>query len=134
VFLNVNYNLHDDAHLVRAVQEGVAFSFAYGMEIMKTVGLDLSVIRAGRANMFLSPVFTRMLAGVTGVTIELYNTDGAQGAARGAAIGGGVAASFGEAFRGLKRVAVVEPDAQRRSAFAGAYGRWKNALALFLNK
>ena len=75
----LNFNLHDRAHLIRAGQEGIAFAFHYGMEIMKNTGIDPSVIRAGNANMFLSPVFRDTLAGITGATIELYNTDGAAG-------------------------------------------------------
>jgi xylulokinase len=125
----VNFNIHSSAHLYRAVQEGVAFAFRHGMEIMKTLGVIPSVIRAGSANLFLSPVFCEALAGVSGVTIELYNTDGALGAARGAAIGSGIARSTDEAFRGLKRVATIEPVARLNQAYEEAYGRWSDALA-----
>ena len=83
----INFNIHTQAHLLRAAQEGIVFSFAYGMEVMKQMGMDLKTIRAGRANMFLSPIFRDTLAGVTGATIELYNTDGSIGAAKGPAYG-----------------------------------------------
>lgn len=127
--LGLNFNIHSPAHLYRAVQEGVAFAFRYGMDIMRTLGVRPSVIRAGSANLFLSPVFCGALAGVSGVTIELYNTDGALGAARGAAIGSGVAPSADGAFRGLKRVATVEPDRRLAQAYDEAYALWLSALA-----
>jgi xylulokinase len=126
--LSVNFNRHTSAHLLRAVQEGVACSFKYGMDIMATMGMPLSVIRAGDANMFLSPVFCAALAGITGVTIELYNTDGAQGAARGAAIGAGMFGSVHDAFKGLERIKVIEPDSSTRDAHAQIYARWYEAL------
>jgi xylulokinase len=126
--LGLNFNIHDTGHLYRAVQEGVAFSFRYGMEIMRTLGVTPSVIRAGSANLFLSPVFCETLAGVSSVTIELYNTDGALGAARGAAIGAGIA-STAEAFQGLRCVATVEPPRESRNAYEDSFGRWASALA-----
>ena len=128
-FLGLNFNIHSSAHLYRAVQEGVAFAFRYGMDIMQTLGVSPSVIRAGSANLFLSPVFCEALAGVSGVTIELYNTDGALGAARGAAIGAGIARSADDAFHGLKCVATIEPAARLRQAYDEAFGRWSSALA-----
>jgi xylulokinase len=126
--LGLNFNIHSSPHLYRAVQEGVAFSFRYGMDIMQSLGVRPSVIRAGSANLFLSPVFCEALAGVSGVTIELYNTDGALGAARGAAIGAGILRSVDDAFRGLRRVATIEPADTLRQAYDEAYGRWHAAL------
>lgn len=132
--LGLNFNIHSTAHLYRAVQEGVAFSFRHGMDIMRTLGVNPSVIRAGSANLFLSPVFCEALAGVSGVTIELYNTDGALGAARGAAIGLGNAPSTDAAFQGLKRVATIEPPARLRKAYEAAYVRWSDSLVRALAK
>ena len=88
-FNGVNFNKHNRAHLVRAAQEGIVFSFCYGMEIMQQMGMDIHKIHAGKANMFLSPLFRDTLAGVSGATIELYDTDGSVGAAKGAGIGAG---------------------------------------------
>ena len=85
----INFNIHNRSHILRAAQEGIVFSFMYGMEIMRGMGMDISVIKAGKANMFLSPIFRETLAGVSGATIELYDTDGSVGAARGAGIGAG---------------------------------------------
>jgi xylulokinase len=129
---SVSFTLHSDAHIMRAVQEGVAFSFKYGMDILKDLGMLPSVIRAGESNMFLSRVFCGTLAHSTGVSIELYNTDGAQGAARGAALGVGFYSSAREAFRGLVRKETIDPDPSRTGEFRDHYRRWKEALDLHL--
>ena len=129
---DVSFTLHSDAHLIRAVQEGVAFSFTFGMDIMTDLGMLPSVIRAGEANMFRSRLFCETLAQSAGVAIELYNTDGAQGAARGAALGAGFYPSAREAFRGLARKEIIEPDPARREEYLDHYGRWKGALDLHL--
>ena len=117
---------HTTSHLIRATHEGIAFAFHYGMEIMKNIGMQPSVIRAGKANMFLSPIFRQTLASISGATIELYNTDGSVGAARGAGIGVGFYKNYDEAFANLKKVATVEPDATNIARYQEAYERWKN--------
>ena len=124
----LNFNNHNQAHLVRAAQEGIVFSFCYGMEIMQNMGMELNKIHAGRANMFLSPLFRDTLAGVSGATIELYETDGSVGAAKGAGIGAGIYKDNNEAFATLEKVEVIEPKLADREAYAGAYGRWKQCL------
>jgi xylulokinase len=124
----MNFNMHNDAHLVRAAQEGVVYSFQYGMEIMKQTGIDPRVIRAGNANMFLSPVFRQTLATLTGATIELFDTDGSEGAAKGAGVGAGRYGSFDEAFSGLRQIAVIEPDHQRSAFYQDHYGLWNEIL------
>ena len=124
----VNFNKHGKAHLMRAAQEGIVFSFCYGMEIMQQMGMDIKVIHAGKANMFLSPIFRDTLAGVSGATIELYETDGSVGAAKGAGMGCGLYKDHNEAFATLKRLAVIEPDAAHRDAYQAAYRRWKEIL------
>ena len=124
---HLNFNVHSKAHVLRAVQEGVAFSFKYGIEIMQSIAIQPRVLRAGEANMFLSPVFCKTLASVAGVTIELYNTDGAQGAARGAAVGAGLIPSVKEAFNGLACLRRVEPDADRDETLS-AYQLWRASL------
>jgi len=128
----VSFNTHSQGHLFRAAQEGIVFSFNYGMEIMKKIGINASVIRAGKANMFLSPIFRETLAGISGATIELYNTDGSIGAARGAAIGSGYYKSFTEAFGSLKKLETVEPDLSKKAEYEAAYGNWKNLLEKFI--
>jgi xylulokinase len=124
----INFNIHGRSHLLRAAQEGIVFSFVYGMEIMQQMGLRLDTIKAGRANMFLSPLFRDTLAGTTGATIELYDTDGAVGAAKGAGIGAGVYASADEAFSTLAKLAVIEPQAALVSEYKEAYARWKSLI------
>ncbi len=125
---NLNFNIHSEAHMVRAAQEGIVFSFHYGMEIMKQIGIHPSVIRAGNANMFLSSIFKESLATVTGATIELYDTDGAEGAAKGAGIGSGIYNSFEEAFASLKKISTIEPDQSKSGFYQELYGNWKNIL------
>jgi xylulokinase len=125
---NINFNIHAGAHLVRSAQEGVAFSMNYGMDIMRETGIHPTVIRAGLANMFLSPVFRKTLAEVSGSTIELYDTDGSVGAANGAGIGSGTFGSFEEAFENLHKMLVVEPAGKTTDQYMDAYGRWKVVL------
>ncbi len=129
VFTGINFNIHHKGHLLRAAQEGIVFSFKYGMEIMQNTGIQTSVIRAGKANMFLSPVFRNTLAAITGATIELYNTDGSVGAARGAGIGSQFYKSFDEAFANLSKLETIEPDTLKAGEYFEAYERWKAELA-----
>ena len=124
----VNFLTHDRSHLLRAEQEGIVFSFMYGMEVMEQMGMRLSKIHAGHANMFLSPLFRNTLAGVSGATIELYNTDGSVGAAKGAGIGAGIYADNNEAFASLEKIEVIEPVAADRQAYTDAYALWKERL------
>ena len=125
---HVNFNIHDRRHLIRASQEGIVFAFKYGIEIMEQMGISVKNIHAGHANMFLSPIFRDTLASITGATIELYDTDGAVGAARGAGIGAGIYKDNREAFAMLERLAVVEPDICEKQAYIDAYERWKQCL------
>ena len=122
----LNFNIHTRAHLLRAVQEGIAFSFAYGMEVMQGMGMHISKIRAGQANLFLSPLFRQTLADVSGATIELCDTDGAAGAARGAGIGAGIYRDVQEAMSTLRILKVVEP--KNTQACRKAYMQWKAVL------
>ena len=127
---NLAFNNHSQGHLFRAAQEGIVFSFKYGMDIMKEVGIETNVIRAGEANMFLSPIFRETLAGITGATIELYNTDGSVGAARGAGVGCGFYSSFEEAFKNLKVVKTITPDESKKAEYEVAYENWLKELEL----
>ena len=124
----INFNNQAKAHLMRAAQEGIVFSFCYGMEVMREMGMDIRKIHAGRANMFLSPIFRNTLASVSGATIELYETDGSVGAAKGAGMGCGIYRDNNEAFATLKKLAVIEPDEAQHAAYAEAYARWKEVL------
>ena len=122
----VNFNRHGKAHLLRAAQEGIVFSFQYGIEIMEAMGMKVDTIHAGNANMFLSPIFRDTLAGVSGAQIELYDTDGAAGAAKGAGLGAGIYRNSREAFSTLERLAVVNPS--HEAQYREAYELWKSRL------
>ena len=130
----VNFNKHGRAHLARAAQEGIVFSFCYGMEIMQQMGMKLNKIHAGRANMFLSPLFRETLANVSGATIELYETDGSVGAAKGAGIGAGIYKDHDEAFSTLKRLAVIAPEESKHEEYIEAYREWKDILEKSLSR
>ena len=127
-FNGLNFNKHNKAHMVRAAQEGIAFSFCYGIEIMKQMGMNIRNIHAGKANMFLSPLFRNTLSSVCGATIELYDTDGSVGAAKGAGIGAGIYKNCDEAFASLEKLAVIEPDTAQKENYLTAYNRWKETL------
>jgi xylulokinase len=124
----VDFNTHDKRHLIRAAQEGIVFSFKYGIDIMEQMGIAVKKIHAGHANMFLSPIFRNTLAGVTGATIELYDTDGSVGAAKGAGMGAGIYKDNNEAFATLDKLEVIEPKVADTAAYADAYARWKENL------
>ena len=124
----VNFNRHGKAHLARAAQEGIVFSFQYGIEIMEKMGMKVDTIHAGKANMFLSPIFRDTLSGVSGARIDLFDTDGAAGAAKGAGIGAGIYRDSGEAFATLERLAVITPSHEEK--YREAYHRWKSYLNL----
>jgi len=124
----LEFNLHQGPHLLRAAQEGIVFALNYGLQIMKEMGLEVRTVRAGRTNMFQSALFGEAFATVTGTPVELYNTDGAQGAARGAGLGAGIYKDFKEAFRGLKAVSSLEPEAEKIAPYQEAYERWLAAL------
>ena len=124
----INFNNHNVNTVLRAAQEGIVFSFKYGIEVMEQMGMTVKKIHAGRANMFLSPIFRNTLAGVTGADIELFDTDGSVGAAKGAGIGVGIYNSPAKAFASLERLAVIHPDEAQADAYAEAYARWKSLL------
>lgn len=128
IIANMNFNIHTNAHIMRAAQEGIVFAFRYGMDIMKETGITPEVIRAGHSNMFLSPLFSSTLASLTGAMIELYNTDGSQGAARAAGVGAGIYGSFREAFRELAVVEKIEPDKNTAPVLEESYSRWLDIL------
>ena len=124
----LNFNTHTNAHMFRAAQEGIAFSFRYGLDIMKETGINPQIIRAGEANMFLSRIFRETLSGVTGTEIHLCNTDGSIGAARGAGIGCGYYKSEKEAFTGLVTLGITEPNMSHSKILQEAYQKWEGLV------
>lgn len=128
VVKNLHFNRHSNSHLARAAQEGIVFSLYYGIEIMVAMGLNISTVRAGKANMFQSRIFSEAFANTTGATIELFNTDGAQGAARAAGVGAKIFKTTKESFRGLKILEKIEPSAQLQSQYKEAYQNWRQSF------
>jgi xylulokinase len=122
---NLYFNRHNRAHLARAGQEGIVFALFYGIEVMMKMGLNISTVRAGKANMFQSEIFAEAFANTSGATIELFNTDGAQGAARAAGVGARFFATTDESFRGLKVLSRTEPQTNLKEQYASAYQHWK---------
>jgi xylulokinase len=127
---HIDLNQHGAAHMYRAGQEGIAFAFRYGLDIMREGGMNPSVIRAGKANMFLSSVFTEAFVNATQVPVELYDSDGSVGAALGAGIGAGIFRNGKEAFAG--RLPLERVDPRRAGEYEGLYNRWKEVLNKYL--
>jgi len=123
-----NFNIHQKTHFLRAAQEGIVFALNYGLQIMKDMGTKLKTVKAGNANMFLSPLFAEAFATITGATVELYRTDGSQGAARGAGLGAGLYKGPEDAFTGLEPVRTVAPNRQLKKAYQTAYEDWEAVL------
>jgi xylulokinase len=133
-FHGMNFNMHNQSHIFRAVQEGIVFSLTYGIDVMGQTGIKPSVIRAGKANMFLSPIFRDTLAATTGASIELYETDGSQGAAKGAGMGIGYYKWASEAFATLKKAETIEPPKGSVGEYTNAYQNWKKQLNQIFNQ
>lgn len=129
----INFNVHKKAHFLRAAQEGIVFSFKQGIDIMREMGMTITNIHAAYANMFLSPMFCRTLASVTGATIDLYETDGGVGAAKGAGIGAGIYRDSNEAFSTLKHISIIAPDEKNKEAYLSAYNLWLSRLGKVAN-
>lgn len=131
-FHNIDFNIHTPAHMVRAVQEGIAFSFRYGLDIMRENGINPTVVRAGKANLFLSDVFTQSFANVNDVAVEFYEGDGSFGAAVGAGIGAGIYKNAETALQNRKPVGVVAPANTKK--YEELYKQWKERLDDQLNR
>ena len=128
--LGLDLNKHSSAHIYKAAQEGIAFAFRYGLDIMRENKLQPSVIKAGQANLFLSPVFTHAFVNATGVPVALYNVEGSVGAALGAGIGAGIYKELKEAFADKKPIQLIEPTETKQ--YNVLYENWKNNLAKFI--
>lgn len=124
----IDFNRHQTAHLVRAAQEGIVYALQYGFEVMQELGVQTKVVKAGSANMFLSHEFARIFATVTGTLVELYDTDGAAGAARAAGLGAGIYQSTQEAFGTLTCVRQIEPVSHWISVYNDHYQNWKEIV------
>jgi xylulokinase len=131
-FLNLNLNKHTNGHLYRAALEGIAFSFVYGMEILKGDGAEINVIRAGNDNLFRSEIFSNTVATLLGYDIEIYNTTGAIGAARAVGLTDGDFEKFGQSISNNDHVMTYKPG-KDKTHYAEAYQNWKKELELIIN-
>lgn len=127
-FHGLNFNRHSQAHIFRASQEGIVFALKYGFDILQGMGLKTNVIRAGNANMFLSPLFREAFVNTIGARLELYDTDGSKGAALGAGVGAGIFKHVKDAFRGLHILGSEEPVSSKAEQYQNAYSKWKTEL------
>lgn len=125
---NINFNIHNKKHLTRAALEGIVFAFYYGINIMQQMGIQTKTIRAGHANLFLSHVFAKGMASLSGAVIELFDTDGSQGAARGAGMGINYYKNAQEAFSGLSLFEKIYPDEELRRKYIEIYNCWTEVL------
>ena len=125
---NLNFNIHKTPHLVRAACEGIVFAMNYGFEIMQEVGASGKTVRAGKDNLFLSPVFQEIFVNTTNTTLQLYKTNGADGAARGAAYGYGHYKTLEEAFDSLECLQTIKPQPALVEAYKSIYNNWKKAI------
>ncbi len=129
---NINLNKHSHGHLYRSSLEGIAFSFMYGVEILKNDNAPISVLRAGNDNLFRSKIFANTVATLIGHEIEIYNTTGAFGAARASAILNGDIETFRKAITKNDHVMTFLP-LKNKSEYEGAYLRWKKDLERIVN-
>lgn len=129
--LHIDLNKHSKAHIFKATQEGIVYSFRYGLDIMRENGIRPSVIRVGKANMFLSDLFAKCFVDATNVPVEMYENDGSVGAALGAGIGAGIFSSPKEAFSNLKLIKRIDPSSNCE-LYDELYGKWKKELMKFL--
>ncbi len=128
---NIDLNKHNQAHLFRAAQEGIAFAFRYGLDIMRENGMHPQVIRAGKANMFLSDVFTECFVNILDIPVELYNCDGSVGAAIGSGLGAKIYTDPKESFRHFEPIQLIAPNGKR--AYDEFYNKWLTQLEKQLN-
>ena len=129
---NLNFNLHDNTHMVRAAQEGIVFAMNYGLEVFSEMNIPMNVMKAGSANLFLSRLFREAFVNTTNTPLELFETDGAEGAARAAGVGAGYW-TLKEAFGSIKKIDTIDPDTNLTSAYQEAYQSWKSDLNQLIN-
>ena len=127
-FTGIDFNRHELSHIVRATQEGVAFAMALGMTLINNLGASSRVIRAGKANMFLSDVFSEIFVNTTQTPLELYETNGAEGAARAAAWASGHYSNRNETFGNLTKIQTLEPQPDLINSYKEIYDQWRQQL------
>ena len=131
---NIDLNRHTREDIARAAQESIVYALKYGFDVMSQLGLEPSVIRAGTGNMFQSKLFSQIFVDVIGCELELYDTDGSMGAARGAGLGAGIYRSPEEAFQDLQKISVFGPSPESAGTYNGHYSSWKRGLEELIEK
>ncbi|MDO6737266.1 xylulokinase [Wenyingzhuangia sp. 2_MG-2023] len=127
-YQGLQFNRHKLAHLVRACLEGIAFSFVYGINCMKELGLTPEVMKVGNDNMFQSEIFATTIATLTGATIQVKETNGAVGAAIGAGFGAGEIEDLEEAFVNENIIKTYKADNANETLYRKAYATWLKTL------
>ncbi len=130
---NLNFNIHKPQHLIRSACEGIVFAMNYGFDVIKSLGTSGEVVKAGKGNLFLSPVFREIFCNTTQANLELYNTSGAEGAARGAAYGFGFYNNLKEAFSNLEVLEKLEPKKALSEQYQEIYQEWKQEIKIKKN-
>lgn len=130
-FSGINFNIHDNRYLIRAAQEGIVFAFRYGLDVMKSIGMEFSVIKVGNSNLFQSRLFKDAFVNTCNINLEIYNTDGSQGAARGAGIGIGLY-SPDTAFKNLKVIERLSPNKEIALRYDNIFSEWEQKLQSIL--
>lgn len=129
-FRHLDFNRHQSTDIIRAAQEGIAFSMVYGIELLRNVGVRPEKLKAGLANMYLSDLFTQAIVNASGASVEMLDSDGAFGAALGAGAGVGYYANEDEAVHTINVLKTIVPNDQLKAEYTDAYGVWKNNLTL----
>ena len=128
--IGLNFNIHSKSHIIRASLEGIAFSLTYGIELLRDFGVDIETVRVGNANLFLSKVFRETFVNSSNIKLQLFDTNGAEGAARGAALGSKFFDNEKDAFNSLEMISETTPDIYKKDKLLKEYHNWKK----FLNK
>ena len=127
--LNLDFNQHETGHILRAAIEGIIYALNLGFEMLSDLNINRNTIKAGNANLFLSDIFKTIFANVTDTPLEIFNTDGATGAARGAALGFGIFETIEEAFDDLHLLEVIEPNSELSSMYKESFEGWKETIS-----
>jgi len=128
--IGLDFNIHLNSHIIRAALEGIAFTLTYGIELLRDFGVDIQTVRVGNANLFLSKVFRESFVNSSNIKLQLFDTNGAEGAARGAALGCKFFDNEKDAFNSLEMISETTPDLQSKDKYLKEYHNWKK----FLNK
>lgn len=121
---NINFNIHDNNHLARATLEGIAFALIYGIEMLKNDGVVIENLKVGNDNLFLSDIFSKTIADTLGISIQMLEATGAEGAAK-AGIAG---EKGGQNNHKIHINKTIEPNPQSKNQSIDSFKNWKKQL------